>query len=54
MGPTGTGGGLVEEPDVNTIIQRLANNSPSGRLAKALTALGRAIETIYILRYISP
>lgn len=36
----------------NVIIQRLANSSPSDRLAKALTALGRAIKTIYILRYI--
>lgn len=34
------------------IIQRLANSSPSDRLAKALTALGRAVKTIYILRYI--
>jgi TnpA family transposase len=36
----------------NVIIQRLANSSPSDRLAKALTALGRVIKTIYILRYI--
>jgi TnpA family transposase len=32
------------------ILDRLAA-SPSGRLAKALTALGRAAKTIYILRY---
>ena len=37
----------------NVIIQRLANSSPSDRLAKALTALGRAVKTIYILRYLS-
>lgn len=36
----------------NVIIQRLANSSPSDRLAKALTALVRVIKTIYILRYI--
>ena len=36
----------------NVIIQRLANSSASDRLAKALTALGRVIKTIYILRYI--
>jgi hypothetical protein len=46
MGPTGTDGGLLEEPNANIIIQRLVNNSPSERLAKALTALGRAIKTI--------
>jgi TnpA family transposase len=36
----------------NVIIQRLANSGPSDRLAKALTALGRVIKAIYILRYI--
>lgn len=36
----------------NVIIQRLANSSPSDRLAKALTALGQVVKTIYILRYI--
>jgi TnpA family transposase len=36
----------------NVIVQRLANSSPSDRLAKALTSLGRVIKTIYILRYI--
>ena len=36
----------------NVIIQRLANSSSSDRLAKAFTALGRAVKTIYILRYI--
>ena len=36
----------------NVIIQRLANSSPSDRLAKALTALGQVAKTIYILRYI--
>jgi TnpA family transposase len=37
----------------NVIVQRLANSAPSDRLAKALTALGRAVKTIYILRYIN-
>ena len=36
----------------NVIVQRLTNSSPSDRLAKALTALGRTVKTIYILRYI--
>jgi TnpA family transposase len=34
----------------NVIIQRLANSSPSDRLAKALTALGQVVKTINILR----
>ncbi len=37
----------------NVIVQRLANSAPSDRLAKALTALGRAVKTIYILRYLN-
>ncbi len=37
----------------NVIIQRLANSSPSDRLAKALTALGQVVKTIYILRYLN-
>jgi TnpA family transposase len=36
----------------HVIIQRLANSSPVDRLAKALTALGRIVKTIYLLRYI--
>ena len=36
----------------NIIMQRLANSSPSDRLAKALAALGQVVKTIYILRYI--
>jgi TnpA family transposase len=32
------------------IVQRLANSSPSDRLAKALTMLGRVVKTIYILK----
>ena len=36
----------------NVIVQRLANSTSSDRLAKALTALGRVIKTMYILRYI--
>jgi TnpA family transposase len=35
------------------IIQRLAHRSPADRLAKALTQLGRVVETIYILKYLS-
>jgi TnpA family transposase len=37
----------------NVIVQRLANASSSDRLAGALTALGRVVKTIYILRYLS-
>lgn len=37
----------------NVIVQRLANASASDRLAGALTALGRAVKTIFILRYLS-
>ena len=32
--------------------QRLASSAPSDRLAKALTALGRALRSLYLLRYI--
>jgi TnpA family transposase len=35
------------------IMRRLASSGPSDRLAKALTALGRVVKTIYILRYIN-
>jgi TnpA family transposase len=34
------------------VVQRLASSAPSDRLAKALTALGRAVKTISILRYL--
>jgi TnpA family transposase len=37
----------------NVIVQRLANRSSSDRLAGALTALGRVVKTIFILRYLS-
>ena len=36
----------------HVVLQRLASSGPSDRLAKALTALGRAVKTIYILRYL--
>jgi TnpA family transposase len=36
----------------HVVVQRLAGRSPADRLAKALTALGRAVKTIYILRYL--
>jgi TnpA family transposase len=35
------------------IVQRLANASSSDRLAGALTALGRIVKTIFVLRYLS-
>jgi TnpA family transposase len=34
------------------VVQRLAGGSPSDRVAKGLTALGRAVKTISILRYL--
>jgi TnpA family transposase len=37
----------------NVIVQRLANASSSDRLAGALTALGRIVKTIFVLRYLS-
>ena len=37
----------------NVIVQRLANASSSDRFAGALTALGRIVKTIFVLRYLS-
>ena len=37
----------------SVVVQRLANASSSDRLAGALTALGRVVKTILILRYLS-
>jgi TnpA family transposase len=37
----------------HVIVQRLSQHSPSDRLAKAFTALGRIIKTQYILRYLT-
>jgi TnpA family transposase len=34
------------------VLQRLSSASPSDRVAKALTTLGRIVKTIFILRYI--
>ena len=34
------------------VLRRLASSAPSDRLAKALTALGRALRSLYLLRYI--
>ncbi len=34
------------------VVERLASAAPADRLAKALTACGRIVKTIYILRYI--
>jgi len=36
----------------HVVLQRLASSAPSDRLAKALTALGHALKSIYLLRYI--
>jgi TnpA family transposase len=36
----------------HVVVQRLAGGAPADRLAKALTALGRVVKTIYILRYL--
>ena len=35
----------------HVVLQRLASSAPSDRLAKALTALGRALKSLYLLRY---
>jgi hypothetical protein len=40
----------VAPPEI--VVERLAYIAPADRLAKALTAYGRIIKTIYILRYI--
>jgi len=40
----------VAPPEV--VVGRLASSVPADRLAKALTAYGRIVKTIYILRYI--
>jgi TnpA family transposase len=39
----------VAPPEV--VVERLASAVPADRLAKALTAYGRIVKTIYILRY---
>jgi TnpA family transposase len=36
----------------HVILTRLASSAPSDRLAKALTALGQALKSLYLLRYI--
>jgi TnpA family transposase len=36
----------------DVILKRLAGGAPSDRLAKALTALGRMLKTLHILRYV--
>ena len=36
----------------HVVLRRLGSSAPSDRLAKALTALGRVVKTIFILRYI--
>ena len=37
----------------HVVVQRLAGSSPSDRVARALTALGRVVKTIHILRYLN-
>jgi TnpA family transposase len=37
----------------HVVLKRLRNSTPMDKVAKALTALGRVIKTIYILRYLS-
>lgn len=37
----------------HVVLKRLRNSTPSDKVAKALTALGRIVKTIYILRYLS-
>jgi len=37
----------------HVVLQRLINASPSDRVSKALTALGRVCKTIFILRYVA-
>jgi TnpA family transposase len=36
----------------HVVLRRLASSAPSDRLAKALTALGRGLRSLYLLRYI--
>jgi hypothetical protein len=36
----------------HVVLRRLASSAPSDRLAKALTALGRALRSLYLVRYI--
>jgi TnpA family transposase len=36
----------------HVVLTRLASSAPSDRLAKALSALGQALKTLYLLRYI--
>lgn len=37
---------------VYIVLTRIASSAPSDRLAKALTALGQALRTLYLLRYL--
>lgn len=36
----------------HVVLKRLASSAPSDRLAKALTALGQVLKSIYLLRYV--
>ncbi len=37
---------------MDVVLKRLAGGAPSDRLVKALTALGRVLKTLHILRYV--
>ena len=37
----------------HVVLHRLVNASPADRVAKALTALGRLVKTVYLMRYIA-
>ena len=43
---------LTERIERHIVLQRLSSASPSDRVAKALTALGRIVKTVFTLRYI--
>ena len=36
----------------HVVLRRLASSAPSDRIAKALTALGRALRSLYLMRYV--
>ena len=43
---------LNDPAPAHVVLTRLASSAPSDRLAKALTALGQALKSLYLLRYI--
>jgi hypothetical protein len=54
VGSTGADRGLPASSHgaAHVVLQRLASSAPSDRLAKALTALGRALKSLYLLQYV--